>query len=107
MTGHGAFTALAIGVVLSMAGSAHAQTRRFDVPRQRAAGGISAFSRLAPSVQLLVAQDAVRGRWTNRLHGNYPVETALTILLRGSGLHWLRTGPTTYSLVVTSKDHRQ
>lgn len=107
MTGLGAFTALLTGVALSMTGSARAQTRQFDVPRQRAASGISAFSRLAPSVQLLVAQDAVRGRWTNRVHGNYRVETALTLLLRRSGLHWLRTGPTAYSLVVTSKDHRR
>ncbi len=84
-----------------------AQTWRFDVPRQRAAGGIAAFSRQATTVQLLVAQDALRGRRTNRLSGSYPVEEGLTMLLRGSGLRWLRTGPTTYSLVAFNRDPRR
>ncbi len=78
---------------------------RFDIPRLGAAAGIAAFSRQATTVQILVAQDAIRGRRTNRLQGNYSAETALTTLLRGSGLRWLRTGPTTYSLILTAKGY--
>jgi hypothetical protein len=83
-----------------------APTWRFDVPRQGAAGGIAAFSRQAATVQLLVAQDAVRHRRTNRLSGVYSVENGLTTLLRGSGLRWLRTGPATYSLIVSKDQSR-
>ncbi|KQN90007.1 hypothetical protein ASE95_14910 [Sphingomonas sp. Leaf231] len=86
---------------------AAAQIWQFDIPQQGAAGGIAAFSRQAMTVQLLAARDAVQGRRTNRLHGGYSVEAGLTKLLRGSGLRWLRTGPTTYSVVSVDKDHRQ
>lgn len=85
---------------------APAPTWRFDVPRQGAAGGIAAFSRQAATVQLLVAHDAVRNRRTNRLNGVYSVEIGLTMLLRGSGLRWLRTGPATYSLIVGKDQSR-
>jgi len=106
---HSAIWPIIVSMGLSPPASrdAAAQTWQFDIARQDAAGGIAAFSRQAMTVQLLVAQDAVRGRRTNRLSGGYSVEAGLTVLLRGSGLRWQRTGPTTYSLTSANKDIRQ
>ncbi|MDC8748230.1 STN domain-containing protein [Xanthomonas campestris] len=79
--------------------AAEPEVWRFDVPAQAAASGIAAFSRQAATVQILVSQDAVATRRTSGLKGAYPIESALTLLLRSSGLRWLKTGPATYSIV--------
>ncbi|WP_153066355.1 STN domain-containing protein [Xanthomonas arboricola] len=92
-----------LSLLLTAAATGPAEIWRFDVPAQTAASGIAAFSRQATTVQILVSQDAVAARRTSSLKGAYPIESALTVLLRHSGLRWLKTGPGTYSIVLAEQ----
>lgn len=62
-----------------------AQTRSFDVPAQSASRGIPAFARQA-GVQIIARGDVVRGIRTNAVRGDYSVEEALALLLKGTRL---------------------
>lgn len=75
------------------------QLWRFDQPASDAPRGIAMFLRQIRTVEVLGSQDMLRGRRTNALGGTYTVEQALDRLLRGSGLRWLRTGKTSFSIV--------
>lgn len=91
---HRTLAALATGVAIAgscASGQAHAQAShapQFDVPAQSAAGAIKAFARQA-GIQILVANDAVKGRSTRALRGRFAVLPALQRLLAGSGVRVL------------------
>ncbi len=70
---------------LSLPSASHAQdqVRTFDVPAQAASTGIPEFAREA-NVQILVSEDDVSGKTTNRVHGDLSVHEALRQLLSGT-----------------------
>lgn len=73
------------------ANAAAAQTRRFDVPAQRASTGIPMFAHQA-GIQILVGASNVEGMSVNRVEGALDVETALRVLLAGTDLTPVRAG---------------
>jgi outer membrane receptor protein involved in Fe transport len=75
------------GVALSalLAGAANAESRRFDIPAQPAATGITQFARQA-GVQILVKADITTGQHTAAVRGALPLDQALSRLLEGAGL---------------------
>lgn len=81
-------TALGCGaavIALALASSAAAQSRAFDVPAQQATDAIPEFARQA-GLQIVAPASQLRGVRTLPLRGTYDPRTALTILLRGTGL---------------------
>lgn len=81
----------AIVASIGGAGSALAQTRRFDVPAQSASSGIPMFAHQA-GIQILVGAPAVERLRTNRVQGTMEVDTALRTLLAGTDLVPARVG---------------
>ena len=61
------------------------QKIRFDIPPQRADLSLTAFAKQA-RLTLIVPFDLVRDKTTNGLAGEYEIEEAVRILLRGTGL---------------------
>jgi iron complex outermembrane recepter protein len=81
-------SALLLGIsAVAFAGAAYAQDqiKAFDVPAQLATTSIPEFAHEA-NIQILVPEDAVRGKRTNALHGNFSVRDALSRLLAGIGV---------------------
>ncbi len=81
-------SALLLGIsAVAFGGTAFAddQTKSFDVPAQLATTSIPEFAHEA-NIQILVPEDAVRGKRTNALHGNFSVRDALNQLLAGIGV---------------------
>jgi len=72
-------------VAVATASPAMAQTRQFNVPAQSASRGIPTFARQA-GVQIIASGNAVSGRRTNAVRGNYSVQEGLRLLLNGTGL---------------------
>ncbi len=73
-------------------------TRAFDVPSQPATNSIAALARQADA-QILIEEGLARGIQTNALTGSYTIEGALIRLLRDTPLDWIRTGPTSFSII--------
>jgi iron complex outermembrane receptor protein len=78
------FCAASAGAVL-IASPAWAQALAFKIPSQPAATGITEFARQA-GVQVLVPEEATRGKRTSAVIGALPLNEALTHLLAGTGL---------------------
>jgi iron complex outermembrane recepter protein len=78
---------LMLVVIFGIAGTqrVHASTRDFNVPAQSATTGIPEFARQA-GIQILVAERLVRGKQTAAVTGSFAIESALAILLQGTGL---------------------
>lgn len=87
----------AVALVMAAA-PALAQAKRFNVPAQDAASGVSAFARQA-DIQLLISARDAQGKTTREVRGDMPVEEGLRRLLEGTGLRPERVGPQTYSIV--------
>jgi TonB-dependent receptor len=81
-----------------MATPAHAQTRSFDIPPQKAIAGLQAFSRQA-DVQLLSARKDTEGKQTNAVRGTMTADQALQRLLAGTGLTARRATERTFTVV--------
>ncbi|CAL4869912.1 Vitamin B12 transporter BtuB (plasmid) [Asticcacaulis sp. MM231] len=73
----------------------------FDVPAQAAATGAAAFGRQA-HVQVLISEEAARGRRLRAVQGRYEVDKALRLMLWGSDLRAVQIRPGVYSLVVAA-----
>lgn len=65
--------------------SAEKQRIRFDIPRQRADGALTAFGRQA-DISVLYQFDLVKEYSANRLKGDYTVSKAVELLLKDTGL---------------------
>ena len=78
---------LLVTAVVSVVGTAGAQdiSKTFHVEAQAANTGIPEFAREA-DVQILVAEDAVRGKTVHAVQGTLPVRAALSALLADTGL---------------------
>ena len=81
-------SALLLGVsIVGFAATAFAdnQIKAFDIPAQLATTSIPEFAHEA-NIQILVPEDAVRGKRTNAVQGNLSVHEALSQLLAGVGV---------------------
>jgi iron complex outermembrane receptor protein len=65
--------------------AAWAQSLSFDIPSQGTAAALTEYSRQA-SVQIAYPYDAVRGHTSQAVRGAYSRQTALQMLIRGTGL---------------------
>lgn len=72
--------------------------RTFDLPAQPASTAITALAEQG-GVQILVDEAVIRGVQTGAVRGSQTIEQALMQLLRDTPLEWVKTGPTTYSVV--------
>ena len=88
--------------VQSSPASDHAQTINFNVAAQSATTGILEFARQA-GIQILVSEPLVRGKTIMAVSGSHPIDEALAILLKGTGLTAISTDGTTYTLSVAAK----
>jgi iron complex outermembrane recepter protein len=88
-----------IAALLALASnqSARAQTKDFNVPGQSATTGIPEFARQA-GIQILVSETLVRGKLTNAVTGSHDVASALSILLKDTGLVATSKDGATYTL---------
>ena len=77
----------------------------FDVPAQPAQTGAAAFGRQA-HVQVLISEEAARGRRLRAVHGRYEVGKALRLMLWGTDLHAVQISPGVYSLVVQARPQK-
>jgi outer membrane receptor protein involved in Fe transport len=82
-----AFTGLCMA---AMAAPANAQdqsqqTFQFDIPAESLGQALTDFSSVS-SKQILMSEDAVKGRTTKGIHGRYTASQALDALLAGTGL---------------------
>ncbi|MEZ0243044.1 MAG: TonB-dependent receptor plug domain-containing protein, partial [Sphingomonas sp.] len=87
---------LLCGAAALAAPAAYAQqaaTRDYDIAAQSLGAAINQLA-VQSGRQIIVADELVRGLRAPRLHGRYPVETALEQLLAGSGLHAVMVGNT-------------
>jgi iron complex outermembrane recepter protein len=83
------FLPYAAGAVMAgICAPAQARGQEFNIPAQSAARGIKAFARQA-GVQVLVANDVVKGRTTRAIRGRSAALPALQRLLAGSGIRVL------------------
>jgi len=71
--------------------------RRFDIRRQPAAEGLNEFASQA-NITLMFSFDLVAQADTRELHGDYPVDGGLRLLLDGTGLGYQQLGPGTYAI---------
>ena len=70
---------------------------RFDIRRQPAAEGLNEFARQA-NITLVFSFDLVAQTDTHELHGEYPVDAALRLLLDDTGLGFQQLGAGTYAI---------
>lgn len=80
------------------AAPAIAQPRHFDVAAQPAASGVRAFAEAA-QVQILITGDTAAGRRTNAVKGQYDIDEGLRLLLQGTGLKAVSSGPASYAVL--------
>lgn len=95
--GRGLMASSAI-VAMAVASPAYAQTKSFDVPAQSAQTGIAALGRQA-DIQIVAARKFTKGKMTNAVRGSMTVDSALRLLLEGTGLTFRSTGVQTYMVV--------
>jgi outer membrane receptor protein involved in Fe transport len=88
----------ALVAAAAIASPAFAQSHDFDIAAQPAQKGIAEFARQA-DIQILVSEDAARGRTTNAVNGQYDAEAGLKVLLAGTGLEARATGDATFTVV--------
>lgn len=88
----------AAAAIVSIAQPAQAQTRSFDIPAQKATGGLQALGEQA-NVQLLSARRDTVGKRTNLVRGTMTATQALERLLAGTGLTARRTNERTFTVI--------
>ena len=86
------------GAAVVASSAAWAQAKAFDIPAQPAATGVAALARQA-DVQILISAADAAGRRVNAVHGAYPVDQALGLLLANTGLTVQTTGVGAYTVV--------
>ncbi|HEV7311312.1 TonB-dependent receptor [Sphingopyxis sp.] len=87
---------------VAVASPAMAQTKSFNIPAQSAASGITALATQA-DVQILVSEEAVRGKTIRAIRGSMTVDQAIRRVAADAGLHVASTDGRTYTLApVTS-----
>ena len=81
------FSGLAAVAIVAPAAPAHAQeqTYSFDIPAQDLGGALRAVASRTRA-QVIFDGEAIRGKRSKALRGSHTVDTALAILLRGSGM---------------------
>jgi len=85
-------------VFLAATAPAHAETKKFDVPRQPLQSAMAVFGHQA-DIQLIGTRDYTRDKIANSVRGTMTVDQALSQLLAGTGLAARRTGPQTYVIM--------
>lgn len=86
---------------LVAAAPATAESKKFDVPRQRLQTALIVFGHQA-DVQIIGQREFTQDRFSNPVQGVMTVDQALARMLAGTGLAARRVGPQTY--VVTTAD---
>lgn len=89
--------AFLIFAVLAGACQERSGLRHYDIRRQPAADGLNEFARQA-NITLVFPFDLVAQADTRELHGEYPVDGALRLLLDDTGLGFQQLGPGTYAI---------
>src|SRR5258708_783256 len=79
------YCSTALALILSSAASAHASKTKLDIPPQPLASALQAFS-LQTNSQVLFSDEFVAGREAPPLRGEYSLNEALAVLVRGTGL---------------------
>ena len=80
-------------------------TLPFNIPQQRADLALTLFAEQA-NLTLVFPFDQVKDKTANRLVGHYPVETAVTILLQGTGLTPTFSNQLVLNIAIESKGKR-
>src|SRR6187549_1034368 len=94
-------TALAGALALSIAGTAAAQEKVYNIPAQSLAASLRAYG-ITSGEQIIFAETMVRGRQAPALQGAYSSDQALAMLLADSGLVAQRSS--TGGIMITRAD---
>jgi outer membrane receptor protein involved in Fe transport len=98
------FWLCALGAVAAVS-AAEPSSVRFDIPAQSLESALLTFSQQA-RVQLVVADETIKGLRTRGVRGEYSAHEALTRLLQGSGLSYRVTDERTIAISTARSSHR-
>jgi outer membrane receptor protein involved in Fe transport len=97
----GALAASVAVYAVAVATPAMAQTKSFDVPAQSAATGIPALAEQA-DIQILVSEDAVRGKTIRAIKGSMTVDQAVRRAAADAGLRVVSSDGRTWTLALAT-----